>query len=164
MYETIETVVEFEAAHRLMNYRGKCNNLHGHNWKVDVSIYGEVDDHTGMVIDFAELKQLIVERFDHKVILNSADPLVRVLEDNNVKIVTIDGEPTCENIAKEIAEMILKVFKNIIWVTITVWENSRSKATIHKRPMNMWTISTSVPTSIQITQPALSDTGYTWSY
>lgn len=167
MYETVETCVEFEAAHRLMNYRGQCNNLHGHNWKVSIRVYGEVDEHTGMVADFADLKQLIVERFDHKVILNKDDPLVKVLDDCNVKMATIDGEPTCENIAKEIAEMVLKVFDNVESVTVTVWENSRSKASIYRyreRPMNIWTVSTWTPTTIQITWPTLSDDEGMWSY
>ena len=88
MYEvTIET--SFSAAHRLRRYRGKCENLHGHNWKVAVSVVSDKLNKSGMVIDFQELKELtwsVLKKLDHQY-LND------LLEFKKVN-------PTSENIAK----------------------------------------------------------------
>lgn len=64
--------VSFDAAHYLPNYEGKCRNLHGHRWVVELAVKGEVNSSTGMVIDFTELnrflEQKVIERFDHKLV------------------------------------------------------------------------------------------------
>ncbi len=74
----------FDAAHYLPNYEGKCKNLHGHTWKLEVEVSGLVDQATGMVIDFVQLKKAVnrevISLLDH-VLLND-----RV------------GNPTCENL------------------------------------------------------------------
>ncbi len=88
MYEvTIEA--SFSAAHRLRRYRGKCENLHGHNWKVAVSVVSDKLDKSGMVIDFKELKELtwrVLKKLDHQY-LNDLPEFKKV-------------NPTSENIAK----------------------------------------------------------------
>jgi len=66
--------VQFDASHRLLHYRGKCNFLHGHRWKVEVWMEGQAGERTGMVADFNTIKDLIC-RFDHQIILNSEDPM-----------------------------------------------------------------------------------------
>ncbi len=79
----------FSAAHRLDKYMGKCENLHGHNWKVRVTVASETVDETGLAMDFKELKAVakeIMSRFDH---VNLSDlPEFR------------DENPTTENIAR----------------------------------------------------------------
>ncbi|MCD6220945.1 6-carboxytetrahydropterin synthase QueD, partial [bacterium] len=68
MYE-IKIIDEFSAAHRLKNYKGKCENLHGHNWKVEVVISGEFLDKTGLLLDFGILKEklnFVLKKLDHK--------------------------------------------------------------------------------------------------
>lgn len=58
----------FDAAHRLPNYKGKCANLHGHHWIIDVGLAGEVDKFTGMVVDFSWISKAmdpLIECFDH---------------------------------------------------------------------------------------------------
>ncbi len=88
MYEvTIET--SFSAAHRLRHYRGKCENLHGHNWKVAVSVVSDKLNKSGMVIDFQELKELtwkVLKKLDHQYLNDLPD-----FKELN---------PTSENIAK----------------------------------------------------------------
>jgi 6-pyruvoyltetrahydropterin/6-carboxytetrahydropterin synthase len=55
MYE-LKIITEFSAAHNLRNFRGKCEALHGHNWKVEVVVSGKELDNSGVVLDFAEVK------------------------------------------------------------------------------------------------------------
>lgn len=68
MYElTIEG--SFASAHQLRGYKGKCENLHGHNWKVELSVEGKALNDIGLLIDFHELKRILGEvlvRLDHK--------------------------------------------------------------------------------------------------
>ena len=60
MYEvTVEDV--FSSAHRLRNYRGKCERMHGHNWKVNVTVGGDTIDENGLLIDFQIMKEHISE-------------------------------------------------------------------------------------------------------
>jgi len=72
MRATVVKRVSLDAAHFLPGYEGKCANMHGHRWVVELGVSGEVDPDTGMVIDFGELsaflKEKVVERFDHHLI------------------------------------------------------------------------------------------------
>ena len=80
--------MSFDAAHFLPNYPGKCANMHGHHWTVELGVSGEVDPNTGMVIDFgvldAFLREKVEDRFDHKLVND------------------IIENPTAENIAARI--------------------------------------------------------------
>ncbi len=93
MYEVmIET--EFSSAHALRNYCGKCENLHGHNWKVEVYVRGHRLDEAGLLIDFKQLKiatKNVMERIDHKV-LNEIPPFDEACN------------PSSENIARFVLE------------------------------------------------------------
>ncbi len=84
----------FAAGHALRHYKGKCENVHGHNYKVQVVVRGEnIDRKTGMLADFVELKRLlraISEPLDH-VFLNDIEPFTTL-------------EPSAENIAWYICE------------------------------------------------------------
>lgn len=85
----------FSAAHRLVNYPGACSNLHGHNWKVKLTISATELDDTGMVIDLMELKNYLdecLQQFDHHLI-NEVEPFD----------VT---NPTSENLARYIYQWI----------------------------------------------------------
>jgi 6-pyruvoyltetrahydropterin/6-carboxytetrahydropterin synthase len=86
-----EVAVEqsFASAHALRNYKGRCENVHGHNWKVRVVIEGEKLDATGMLVDFLDVKSLlgeILDRIDHQF-LNEIPPFDVV-------------NPSAENIAE----------------------------------------------------------------
>ena len=100
----------FDAAHRLHKHEGKCFNLHGHTYNVEVVFSGPVNEN-GMVLDFADLKQkteIALAAWDHSLILDSHDPLSGVLLDNEIplNVVLMDDEPTVEN-------MILLIQKDI---------------------------------------------------
>jgi 6-pyruvoyltetrahydropterin/6-carboxytetrahydropterin synthase len=85
----------FAAAHQLRNYHGKCENLHGHNYKVQVRVTGPELDEAGMLVDFVLLKKLVreaSERLDHQY-LNAVAPFDTV-------------NPSAENIAKYLYEEI----------------------------------------------------------
>jgi 6-pyruvoyltetrahydropterin/6-carboxytetrahydropterin synthase len=119
MFE-LTIVVDFEAAHRLADYPGKCNRLHGHNWKVEVIVAGDTLDKLGMLIDFRELKaqvNKVIETLDHYY-LNEIEPFKTV-------------NPTAENIAKYIYEQLGDQFAatpNITVNQVRVWESPNSAA------------------------------------
>ncbi|MDD1674058.1 MAG: 6-pyruvoyl tetrahydropterin synthase family protein, partial [Methanomicrobiales archaeon] len=94
--------VSFDASHRLLTYTGKCASLHGHRWKVEVWIEGEVNERTGILMDYNVVKQ-VIERFDHQVILNTSDPMVTCLT-RYQDVITTPGDPTSELLAKMIAD------------------------------------------------------------
>jgi 6-pyruvoyltetrahydropterin/6-carboxytetrahydropterin synthase len=89
--------VQFDASHRLLHYKGKCANLHGHRWKVEVWIGGKPDATTGILIDYNVIRE-IVEKFDHQIILNAADPMAGCIEKFQ-RVITIKGDPTSELLA-----------------------------------------------------------------
>jgi 6-pyruvoyltetrahydropterin/6-carboxytetrahydropterin synthase len=112
----------FAAAHNLRNYKGKCENLHGHNYKVRVTLSGNALDETGLLYDFVHLKQVIqgvIRSLDHQY-LNELKPF-DVLN------------PSAENIAKHIfdeASRQMKRTPNGAGISsITVWESDITAAT-----------------------------------
>ncbi len=110
----------FDAAHYLPNYRGKCENLHGHRFKVIARLKAAGLDETGIAYDFAQLKQHLREvlsRFDHTC-LNEVTPL--------------DGiGPSSENIAVTIYDALQPRFAQspVELVSIEVWESPTSGVT-----------------------------------
>jgi 6-pyruvoyltetrahydropterin/6-carboxytetrahydropterin synthase len=111
----------FAAGHALRHYRGKCENVHGHNYRVQVIVRGEKLDHAGLLADFAELKRLLREisgRLDH-VFLNDIEPFT-----------TLD--PSAENIALYICEKMQQGIaqENPVEVAeVKVWETDIQSAT-----------------------------------
>lgn len=123
MATTIRVTREFsfEMAHVLGNYDGPCRNIHGHSYKLLVTLTGiPTDDKTspknGMVIDFAEMKRIvnreIISIFDHSVVLSKEyekDKLNSLLEMfENINLV--DYQPTCENLVTDFAERLADKF------------------------------------------------------
>lgn len=96
--------VHFDASHRLLHYKGKCACLHGHRWKVEVWLEGQVDEKTGILVDYQMIKT-IIERFDHQILLNREDPMVNAIQAFH-PVITTPGEPTSELLASLIAESI----------------------------------------------------------
>lgn len=122
MNEIYELMVEdeFSSAHFLRGYLGKCENLHGHNWKVQVFIKSEKLNKIGLAYDFKKLKKILSEtldKLDHKFINNT--PFFK------------KENPSSENIAKFIFSEILEKIetKTIRLSKVTVWESSNSNAT-----------------------------------
>lgn len=105
---TVETIVSFEAAHRLYDvdtYSTECrDNIHGHSYKVKVVVGSENLNSAGMVVDFKKLKVVVKERiedvYDHSCILRSTDPLVPAIRKECKKVIVVDESPTAEWMAK----------------------------------------------------------------
>jgi 6-pyruvoyltetrahydropterin/6-carboxytetrahydropterin synthase len=121
MYE-VSVDETFAAAHNLRGYKGKCEELHGHNYKVRVTLAGKEVDSVGLLYDFVHLKQVIqsvIRSLDHKY-LNELSPFDVV-------------NPSAENIAKYIYDQTAKQLQeapNGAGVSsITVWETDVSAAT-----------------------------------
>ena len=108
----------FEAAHALYGYDGKCKNIHGHSYKLFVTIIGNpIKDSNnvkfGMIIDFSDLKKIvkseIVEEFDHSVIFNKNSPHKELAEDlikNGHKVILANYQPTIEEMIIDFADRI----------------------------------------------------------
>lgn len=105
----------FEMAHALRNYDGLCRNIHGHSYKMDITLAGqplhdESSPKNGMVMDFGDLKRLVNEEIisllDHALVLNAKTDaqLVDALKQNYEKIVIVDFQPTTENLLNFIAD------------------------------------------------------------
>ena len=104
----------FEMAHALRNYDGLCRNIHGHSYKMDITLAGqplqdENSPKNGMVMDFGELKKLVNEEIisllDHALVLNAKTDaqLIDTLKQHYEKIVVVEFQPTTENLLEFIA-------------------------------------------------------------
>jgi len=111
----------FSSAHNLRGYKGKCEELHGHNWRVEMVIKSARLDKIGMVLDFKFLKKTLndcLEKLDHKYL-------------NKIKDFSAAGKnPTSENIAEYIYNQLIGKIPQLS--SVTVWENSTSSATYEK--------------------------------
>ncbi len=103
---------DFAMAHALMGYPGKCRNIHGHSYKMEVTVTGEMQPDTGMVMDFKALKDLvndvIVNKLDHALVLsNQVDPtLIETLRAHYDKIVLFPFQPSTENMLAHFADLL----------------------------------------------------------
>lgn len=114
----ITKIFNFETAHVLYNYDGKCKNMHGHSYKLFVTVKGnpikDLDHHkNGMVVDFGDIKKIvkeeIVDIWDHAVLVNGDSPhklLGESLESQGHKVIFCEYQPTCENMLYDIAAKI----------------------------------------------------------
>lgn len=121
MFE-LKIVTDFCAAHQLREFKGDCERLHGHNWKIEVYVMGQKVDPTGLVIDFKVLKtqvKEILKELDHRF-LNDV-PAFR------------DQNPSSENIAKYIAEQLDPRLKDtgVSVSRVTAWESDDACATYY---------------------------------
>ena len=108
----------FESAHALWGYDGKCREVHGHSYRLFVTIKGEPiadenDPKLGMVMDFGELKSIvareITDRLDHSFVMRrtpEAEALAQSMESQFTNVILVDYQPTCENMLVEFAERI----------------------------------------------------------
>ena len=110
---------DFSSAHNLRGYKGKCEELHGHNWKVQIVVCKNTLDQTGMVADFTSLKaelHKIIDRLDHKYL-------------NNISYFK-KFNPTSENIAKYIYDCLKNSISGL--GSVTVWESQNTRATYER--------------------------------
>jgi 6-pyruvoyltetrahydropterin/6-carboxytetrahydropterin synthase len=110
----LKVITSFSAAHQLKLVAKKCENLHGHNWKIEVCVTGEKLNDAGVLVDFGEIKEhvsKIMEKLDH-TFLNDLDCFQ-------------DGNPSSESIAKYISEELqVSINDSSVQVSrVTAWES-----------------------------------------
>lgn len=135
--------ITFDSAHMLSNYSGKCHNLHGHTYKLQITLEDEVDKRTNMVMDFNELKNVlnetVMKSLDHALIFSAPefreeaeDELLRwAVKYGKKHFVLESGKTTCENMAPIIRDSILDYLKHNhknIQVSVRLWETPTSFA------------------------------------
>ena len=115
----LSIITSFAAAHNLLHYQGDCENLHGHNWKVEVTVSAESLDKSGLGIDFKILKKHtreVMNYLDHKY-LNDLEAFKNI-------------SPSSEQIARFIFEQLEKSLQEyeVIVQKVTVWESDNAYA------------------------------------
>lgn len=130
----------FEMAHVLADYDGPCRNVHGHSYRLYVTLAGtplNQDKHpkNGMVIDFSDLKDIVTEkiinRFDHSVVISRdfSNDRGKTLEKTFGNTVIVDYQPTCENLVADFAGVLLRAFpRGIKLHSLRLYETANSFA------------------------------------
>lgn len=127
--------IKFDCAHMLSNYEGKCANLHGHTYHGTVTLDGDKDSHTSMVVDYNDIKR-IVDIFDHAIIFSAAEersPAETELYEwacryDMRKVELVDGKSTAETLATNIARLLLLAEPGIKSVHVRLSETDGSWA------------------------------------
>lgn len=122
----ITKLFTFETGHALYGYDGKCKNVHGHSYKLSVTVIGQPittigEVKLGMVIDFGDLKKVVkeevVDSFDHATVFNKNTPhleLAKELQDRGHSVILVDYQPTSENMVIDFAKKIKNRLPNNI--------------------------------------------------
>ncbi|QNJ97554.1 6-pyruvoyl trahydropterin synthase family protein [Constantimarinum furrinae] len=131
----------FETGHALYGYDGKCRNVHGHSYKLSVTVIGSPindSEHVkyGMVIDFGDLKHIVKEEivnvFDHATVFNKNTPhveLAKELQDRGHNVLLVDYQPTSEMMVIDFAEKIkARLPENIRLHSLKLQETATSYA------------------------------------
>ncbi len=126
--------LSFCYGHRLLNYGGKCKNLHGHNAKAEIELQAETLDHRHMVIDFDdvrnEVQTWIDDTIDHRMLLSREDPFLPVLKERGELHYELETNPTAEAIAKLNYGYVFP--KGFPVSQVRVWENETSVASYRR--------------------------------
>ena len=131
-------IFTFDAAHRLSNYEGKCFNLHGHTYRLEITVSGKLNS-MGFVVDFGDLKKIVNEMldnlFDHKTILKDTDAmnlkLQAILPEGSVYMAPYN--PTAENMVNDIFERLRNSFPvGVILEKIRLYETATNYAEVNK--------------------------------
>ncbi len=112
----VKVIKDFSSAHNLRGYEGNCENLHGHNWKVEAVLRGDKLDKVGMLVDFRVLKKAlkdIMDDLDHRYL--NDHPAFKTVN------------PTSENLAAYIYRELENTFPSMV-DSVTVWENDDASA------------------------------------
>lgn len=140
----LKTEHSFDSAHFLAGYEGKCGNIHGHRWKVEIEVQseelvegGQLD---GMVIDFGDLKKdvkTMVDYYDHALILQQGtmrEETLSCIQQDGFKTIQVSFRPTAENFAK----FFFKIMKNKGYNVrrVTVYETPTNGAVYEESGVN----------------------------
>jgi 6-pyruvoyltetrahydropterin/6-carboxytetrahydropterin synthase len=133
----------FEAAHMLKNYDGLCRNIHGHSYRLSVTIIGEIikdpnNPKLGMVMDFGDLKRIvhtnIIEVYDHALVVNAdeSDKKKEHIMAGTTKVIFTPFQPTCENMVADFAGIIMKHLpEHLKLYSVRLYETANSFAEWH---------------------------------
>jgi len=133
---------DFEMAHALDWHDGKCKNLHGHTYKLIISLKGNINQelnqtNNGMVIDFGAVKDLVknlvVDRFDHCTMLYTKSPILEQISKlDYLKLEKVDFQPTAENLVVFIQAIIIDVLPSFVTLQkVVLFETETSSAEWH---------------------------------
>ncbi|RLA03004.1 MAG: 6-pyruvoyl tetrahydrobiopterin synthase [Gammaproteobacteria bacterium] len=129
MYRVSKSV-SFCYGHRLLNYQGKCQHLHGHNARAVITLERDSLDERGMVEDFSEVKRLVWgwldNEIDHTLLLHKDDPILPVLQASGERVMVTDENPTAEVLARMIYEYVAA--KGFPVTDVKLWETETSYA------------------------------------
>lgn len=138
----LKTTASFDSAHFLSGYVGKCSNIHGHRWTVEVCVKSDrlIDsgEKRGMVIDFGDLKRetrALADSFDHALIIekNSLKPkTMEALRDENFRVIEFSFRPTAENLARYFYVALRE--KGLPVRSVTVYETPDNCAVYEEEP------------------------------
>lgn len=131
---TVCKILTFDSSHQLLHHKGKCANVHGHTYKLEVLLKGqpiqeiETSDE-GFVIDFSELKSVIkkelIDDLDHAFLAQGNEPIIEQLQNSGSKLCVLGFRTTVENLASYICwrlkELELPVYSIRLWETPTGW-------------------------------------------
>ncbi len=126
MYE-VTVDAGFSSGHYLRNYHGRCENPHGHNYKVRVTLAGEALDQTGLLLDFKQVKQVmrpVIDRIDHQM-LNDLEPFTEI-------------NPSAEHLARYFYEQTSEQLHDMTSGRVrvkncTIWETDTTSATYYEK-------------------------------
>ena len=142
----ISRVFEFDAGHRIPNHKSECRNLHGHRYKLELSLEGPIlnaegESHEGMILDFSDIKTLvnkIIDQLDHSFIVAEKDTqMLEFLKISGSKYTVLKSIPTVENIAQYLWSELDPQFKNtynqsLSLCQLTLWETPKCFVTLKK--------------------------------
>jgi 6-pyruvoyltetrahydropterin/6-carboxytetrahydropterin synthase len=130
----------FEMAHVLWNYDGPCRNVHGHSYRLFVTVSGvpvkdNMNPKNGMVMDFSDLKTIVLKEivnvFDHAVVVNRDfdENKIRLFRETFSNTVIVDYQPTCENLVADFAQKIINHLPSEIRLySLKLFETAKSYA------------------------------------
>ncbi len=134
---TVTTNAHFDSAHFLANYNGKCRNIHGHRWNIQVEVASEElsrePNMEGMVMDFSVLKKdlkVLADNLDHSLIIEKGslkEATMKALQEEEFRIIEVAFRPTAENFAKYVYEEMKN--KGYAVTKATVYETPNNAAT-----------------------------------
>lgn len=147
---TITRKIEIDMGHRIPNHKSKCSNPHGHRYVFEVGVSGEIittegDSSQGMIIDFSDLKEAMVnvidKNFDHGFMIYNKDeflPMFLKMFNQGYKIIIVDFIPTAENMGRYIFKLLDGVLKGhgINLKHLKVWETPNCMALITREDLD----------------------------
>ncbi|MBS9524472.1 6-carboxytetrahydropterin synthase QueD [Litoribacter ruber] len=130
---SITKIFEFEAAHRISNYNGACKFIHGHTYKLHVTLTGNMIEGEDMVMDFKKLKNIvrnyILEPMDHALILKDTEENRDNYQNTDGKIFWMNTEPTAERMILWMADILIdKLPDRVRLQNLKLYETSTSFA------------------------------------